>query len=140
MVLSFVFIVVTILTLGIYSPETPLSIRLLLCLCFSFIGGHIPSTLLAAVPVHSPGKEYLGATNGLLSQGSNIGVLLMAPALAAVVGFFGGWDGAPWMFAAAGLIGLASSLAIGRIERKKMNEPEKTSFVSRRFQSPTDDI
>lgn len=117
-VLALVFITVTVLTIGIYSHETPLLMRLFLCLCFSFVGGHIPGTLLAAVPVFSPKKEYLGATNGLLMQGSNMGTLIMAPALAAVVGLSGGWHGAPWIFAVAGLIGLASSLAIGRLECK----------------------
>jgi len=118
MVLCLVFIVITLITIGIYSQKTPLTIRLILCLGFSFIGGHIPGTLMAAVPFYSPGKEYIGATNGLLIQGSNIGTLLMAPALAAVVSLFGGWHGAPWIFVAAGLIGLSSSLAIGRLERK----------------------
>jgi len=117
MVLSLVFIVITLITIGIYSQKTPLTIRLLLCLGFSFIGGHIPGTLMAAVPFHSPGKEYIGATNGLLTQGSNIGTLLMAPALAAIVSLFGGWHGAPLIFGVAGLIGLSASLAIGKLER-----------------------
>lgn len=118
LVLSVVFIVISLVTIGIYTPQTPLAVRLLLCLVFSFIGGLIPGTLMAAVPFHSPGKEYIGATNGLIIQGSNIGTLLMAPALAAVVSLFGGWQGAPLIFVAAGLIGLSSALAIGRLERK----------------------
>jgi MFS family permease len=117
MVLSLVFILITLITIGIYSQKTPLTIRLLLCLGFSFIGGHIPGTLMAAVPFHSPGKEYIGATNGLITQGSNMGTLLMAPALAAIVSLFGGWHGAPWLFGVAGLIGLSASLAIGKLER-----------------------
>jgi MFS family permease len=117
MVLSLVFILITLFTMGIYSQKTPLTIRLLLCLGFSFIGGHIPGTLMAAVPFHSPGKEYIGATNGLITQGSNIGTLLMGPALAAVVSLFGGWHGAPLIFGVAGLIGLSASLAIGKLER-----------------------
>ena len=119
LVLSVAFVVIALITIGIYSREIPLTIRLFLCLAFSFIGGHIPGTLMAAVPFHSPGKEYIGASNGLLVQGSNTGTLLMAPALAAVVSLFGGWHGAPVIFVASGLIGLFSSLAIGRLERKQ---------------------
>jgi MFS family permease len=119
MVLSLVFIFITLFTIGIYSQKTPLTIRLLLCLGFSFIGGHVPGTLMAAVPFHSPGKEYIGATNGLITQGSNIGTLLMAPALAAIVSLFGGWHGAPLIFGVAGLIGLSASLAIGKLERNR---------------------
>jgi MFS family permease len=116
-VLSLVFIVVTAFTVGVYFRATPLVVRLLLCLGYSFVAGLIPGTLLAAVPFHSPGKAYIGAVNGLLMQGSNMGTLLMAPALAAAVGIFGGWHGAPWVLVAAGLIGLYASVAVGRHEK-----------------------
>jgi hypothetical protein len=95
MVLLAVFILVTTSTFGLYFPTTPLALRILLCLGFSIVGGLIPGTLLSSVPFHSPGKAYMGAANGLLMQGYNLGTLLMAPALAAVVGLFGGWHGAP---------------------------------------------
>ena len=117
-VISSVFVIVTLFTLGLYSPQTPLTLRLALCLGFSFIGGIIPATLLSAVPFHSPGRQYLGAANGLLMQGSNLGTLLMAPALAAVVSWFGGWAGAPLIFVVTGLIGLLAALAIGRLEKR----------------------
>lgn len=118
-VLSLVFIVVTAFTVGIYFRATPLVIRLLLCLGYSFVAGLIPGTLLAAVPFLSPGKAHIGATNGLLMQGSNMGTLLMAPALAAAVSTFGGWHGAPWVLVTAGLIGLYTSMAVGRLEKNK---------------------
>jgi MFS family permease len=116
-VLSLVFILITAFTVGVYLRATPLGVRLLLCLAYSFVAGLIPGTLLAAVPFHSPGKAYIGAANGLLMQGSNMGTLLMAPALAAAVSFFGGWQGAPWVLVAAGLIGLSTSVAVGWLEK-----------------------
>ena len=118
-VLSLVFIVITAFTVGVYFRATPLVVRLLLCLGYSFVAGLIPGTLLAAVPFHSPGKAYIGAANGLLMQGSNMGTLLMAPALAVAVGIFGGWHGAPWVFVAAGLIGFCASVAVARLEKSK---------------------
>jgi hypothetical protein len=54
-------------------------------------------------PRHGAGRPPLP-----LSRGSNRGALPMAPVLAAVVGLFGGWHGAPWLFVATGLIGLAA--------------------------------
>lgn len=117
LVLSCVFVIVAAATFGIYSPAMPLSLRILLCLCFSLVGGLIPGTLLAAVPFHAPGPAYIGAANGLLMQGSNLGTLLMAPTLAAVVGLFGGWHGAPWMFVVAGLVGVFAAAGIGWIEK-----------------------
>ncbi len=118
-VLFLVFIVATAFTVGVYFSATPLFVRILFCLGYSFFGGLIPGTLLAAVPFHSPGKAYIGAANGFLMQGSNMGTLLMAPALAVAVGIFGGWHGAPWVLVAAGLIGLCTSVAIGRLEKNR---------------------
>lgn len=130
MVLSAAFVLVTTFTVGLYSPATPLTMRILLCLGFSLIGGLIPGTLLSAVPFHAPGRAYMGAANGLLMQGSNMGTLLMAPALAAVVGWFGGWHGAPWMFAAAGLVGLSAALGIGWIEKAAVSARQAHPAVS----------
>lgn len=118
-VLSLAFIVATAFTAGIYVSAMPLIARLILCLCYSYVSGLIPGTLMAAVPFFSPGKVYLGAANGLLMQGSNMGTLLMAPALAAAVSIFKGWQGAPFVLVTAGLIGVYTSMAVGRLENTR---------------------
>ena len=114
--LSFSFTAVMLTTFGIYSNDTTQSARLIFLLLFSFTGGIIPGTLMAGVPSHSPGKECLGTTNGFISQGSNLGTLLIPPALAVVVSATGGWNGASWLFAIAGSIGILSSLGIRKLE------------------------
>jgi nitrate/nitrite transporter NarK len=118
MLLSFAFIVTALTTFGIYSFGTMPSVRLMLLLLFSFVGGIIPGTLLASVPFHAPAKDCLATTNGFITQGSNLGTLIIPPVLAVVVSVTGGWDGAPWLFAAAGSVGLLSSLGIRRLEAK----------------------
>lgn len=115
--LSFAFTVVTLTTLGIYSNGTPQIIRIILLIIFSFIGGIMPGTLISGVPVHSPGEECLGTTNGVMTQGSNIGTLIMPPALALVVSAMGGWHMAPWLFVITGLIGISASLGIRKLEK-----------------------
>jgi len=115
--LTLSFIVMPLCSVGIYSHSIPQIVRLTLCFIFSFIGGIIPGSLMAGVPVHSPGKDLLGATNGLLTQGANLGPMLVPPVLAAVVDSTGGWHGVPWIFLVAGSFGLLASFGIGRLER-----------------------
>ena len=120
MLLFFAFTVSALSTFGIYSSGTTQSTRLVLLLLFSLIGGIIPGTLLASVPFHTPGKECLATTNGFITQGSNLGTLIIPPVLAVVVGAAGGWNGAPWLFAAAGSIGLLASLGIWKLETTRI--------------------
>ena len=115
--LSFVFTVITLTTLGIYYAGTPQPVRIILLIIYSYIGGFIPGTLMAGVPFHSPGKECLGTTNGVMTQGSNLGTLLIPPALALVVSAMGGWHMAPWVFVISGLIGISASLGIRKLEK-----------------------
>ncbi len=115
--LSFAFTVITLTTFGIYYAGTPQPVRIILLIIFSYIGGFIPGTLMAGVPFHSPGKECLGTTNGVMTQGSNLGTLLTPPALALVVSAMGGWRMAPLVFVISGLIGISASLGIRKLEK-----------------------
>lgn len=114
--LAFSYTVVALTTFGIYSYNTPHSARLVLLILFSFIGGIMPGTLLAGVPLHSPGKECLGTTNGLITQGSNLGTMLLPPTLAIFVSSVGDWNTAPWIFVITGSIGIILSLGIRKLE------------------------
>jgi hypothetical protein len=58
------------------------------------------------ISFYSPNKKYIGASNGLLMQGSNLDMLISAPALAAVVSLFGGWQSAPFIFLQLDRLGL----------------------------------
>jgi nitrate/nitrite transporter NarK len=116
--LTFSYTVVALTTFGIYSFITPQSFRIILLILFSFIGGIIPGTLLAGVPLHSPGTECLGATNGLITQGSNLGTVFLPPTLAIVVSSAGDWNTAPWIFVITGSLGIISSLGIRNLERE----------------------
>ncbi|MFX8723738.1 hypothetical protein ABTM71_19935, partial [Acinetobacter baumannii] len=77
--------------LFVMSPATDPTLRLVLACLFSAIGGIIPGAIFAAVPRHSPGPALMGAVNGLVVQGSNLGVLLGPPVLALMVKLTGGW-------------------------------------------------
>lgn len=104
--------------LFVMSPATDPTLRLVLACLFSAIGGIIPGAIFAAVPRHSPGPALMGAVNGLVVQGSNLGVLLGPPVLALMVKLTGGWDGARWVMPAAGLLGLTLAGLLRRLERR----------------------
>lgn len=77
--------------LGFFPEFLPDSVRYGLCLAFSFFGGMQPASLAAGGPFHAPSPAQLGTTNGYWLQGSQVGQLLGAPAVAFVVTTTGGW-------------------------------------------------
>ncbi len=92
--------------------------RFALALVFSFFGGFLPASVLGAAPVFSPTPAQIGATNGLLVQGSHLGQFVGPPLVAAAVAFLGGWQAGAWIFGACGVGIIAFSLLIGRAEAR----------------------
>lgn len=84
------------------------AVRITAAFVFSVLGGLIPGTMFAIAPDHSPRIQQLSAVNGLMLQGSALGQLLMPPAFAALVAWYGSWSvagpaGLAVMLVAAGL-------------------------------------
>jgi hypothetical protein len=68
--------------------------------------------------VHAPRPALIGASTGLLLQGSNIGGLIGPPMTAALVAS-GGWPAAAWLtFAALGVVAGAALFLHLREKRK----------------------
>jgi CP family cyanate transporter-like MFS transporter len=86
---------------------------------FGFVSGFVPSAMLTAAPHFATSLAQIGAFNGIIIHGANVGVLGAAPAFAAVASHLGGWPAAGAYLALVGVVGLASSLAIRRLERRK---------------------
>ena len=70
---------------GIFVDGVPDLLRLVLAGVYSAVIGVVPGALFTAIPVHSPRPELVGASTGLLMQGSNIGGLLGPPITGALV-------------------------------------------------------
>jgi MFS family permease len=68
-------------------------VRFFLCLIFSFFGGVIPGTIFSTVPALAARHGNLGAINGLVAQGANVGILFGPPLAAALVTASGTWKG-----------------------------------------------
>jgi MFS transporter, DHA1 family, inner membrane transport protein len=94
--------------------------RLVLAGLYSMVIGIVPGALFTAVPVHAPRPQLVGATTGLLMQGSNIGALLGPPITASLVAT-GGWPAAAWFTSAAlAVVALAGAFLQWR-ERRKLD-------------------
>lgn len=96
----------------------PDGVRFVAALVFSFFGGILPASVLGGAPVFTPGLDRLGATNGLMVQGSHLGQFTGAPLVAAVVSLTGGWQGGAWVFAVCGASVATFAVLIGRAEAR----------------------
>jgi MFS family permease len=102
---------------GVFLDVLPPALRLATAFVFSAIASAIPGALFAAVPVHAPRPALIGATNGVLMQGSNIGALLGPPVVAALV-VAGGWSWA-LLYTTPALAGAAiAAWILDRAERR----------------------
>ena len=104
---------------GVFVDGVPDPVRLGLAVVYSAVIGVVPGALFTGVPVHSPRPELVGASTGLLMQGSNIGGLVGPPITGALVAA-GGWPAAAWLTSVAlGLVALAG-LFLHRQERRRL--------------------
>lgn len=103
---------------AVFVEGVPDVARLVLAGIYSMVIGLVPGALFTAVPVHAPRPPLVGATTGLLMQGSNIGALIGPPITATVVSA-GGWPAAAWFTSAAlGVAALAGAFLHWRERRK----------------------
>jgi len=108
--------VASVLAAAVYSGPLPIQAKVACAFGFSAIGGILPTACLAGAPVHAPSPAQVGAVNGIIVQGANLGTLLGPPALAAAVTLTGSWERAGWLPLLAGTIGFILAIALGRTE------------------------
>jgi MFS family permease len=104
---------------GIFVDGLPDLTRLLLAGIYSAVIGVVPGALFTAIPVHAPRRSLVGASTGLLMQGSNVGALLGPPITAALVSA-GGWPAAAWLTSVALGITTAAAVFLHWRERRKL--------------------
>ena len=104
---------------GVFVDGVPDLLRLLLAGLYSAVIGVVPGALFTAIPIHSPRPELVGASTGLLMQGSNIGGLLGPPITGALVAA-GGWQNAAWLTSVALACAAGASLFLHWRERRKL--------------------
>jgi MFS family permease len=104
---------------GIFVDGVPDLWRLVLAGIYSAVIGVVPGALFTGLSVHSPRPELVGASTGLLMQGSNIGGLIGPPITGALVAS-GGWPAAAWLTSVALGVVAVSALFLHWRERRKL--------------------
>lgn len=102
----------------IFLDLLPDGARLAACLVYSLAVGVVPATILGAAPYFAPGPGQIGATNGLIIQGSHLGQFAGPPLVAAAVALTGGWQAGALVFAGAGAGVVLFAGLIAREERR----------------------
>ena len=87
---------------------------------FSCFGGLVPSCVMGAAPFHTPEPALLGATNGLLVQGSNLGTVF-GPLLMSTIAIHLGWTWVPVMTGGAAVL---AALLAGNLRVTTHPQPE----------------
>ncbi|ANY16855.1 MFS transporter [Bordetella pseudohinzii] len=92
------------------APLLPAPARFFAIVCFSAVGGMIPSSLFNAAIRLSPSTKMVSATVGWMQQLSCVGQFFGPPAVAAIATVSGGWQ-ATWIVTAS-LCGIGAALAM----------------------------
>ncbi len=103
--------------LGYVQDGWPDGLRYALCVALSFIGGVIPAAVMTSSAVLARSPQQIGALQGLIMQGSQLGQFIGTPLIAAVVAATGHWASAAWVTTGAATVGVALGLAAWRAER-----------------------
>lgn len=102
----------------LFSDALPDLFRYALCVLLSFVGGVIPASVMSSSTVLARTPSQIGALQGLIMQGTQLGQFIGTPLIAAVVAASGQWSSARWVTAAAALGGGALAIAAWRLERR----------------------
>jgi nitrate/nitrite transporter NarK len=102
----------------IFAERLPDGLRYAACIAMAACGGLAPGALFASVPHNAPAPSLIGATNGLMLQGANLGNTIGPPLLALIVSASGQWSsGAYLLWASLALCG-ACAFGLRAVERR----------------------
>lgn len=112
------FVLMAVSAFLIYDDGQSFAVRLGAAVFLSFIAGAIPASLFSATSVFAPAPNLVGATTGLMMQGSQLGQLLGPVAMAWVVATTGSWNFAPVTLISAAVAGIALTILLHALERR----------------------
>lgn len=115
--IAIAFGVMAISAAGIFGGYVPDIWQVALAFVFSLTGGLLPAAVLARVPALVKSPAQLSTANGVIVQGINCGSLAGPPLMAAVVGFFGGWQDVHWLIIICCVVGAVFAVGLKMSER-----------------------
>lgn len=104
---------------GIFVDGVPDLWRLVLAGVYSAVIGVVPGALFTGLAVHSLRPGLVGASTGLLLQGSNVGGLI-GPPIAGTLVSSGGWPATAWLTSAALMVVAACGLFLQWREKRRI--------------------
>ncbi len=108
------------MTVGMFVLPLPFTAFYACAFAFSCFGGLVPSCVMGAAPFHAPEPSLLGATNGLLVQGSNLGTVF-GPLLMSTIATHLGWTWVPVLTGGAAAI---AALLAGNLRATTHSQPD----------------
>lgn len=105
--------------IGAFLNLLPDGLRYLCCLSLSFSGGLIPAAVISSSAVLARSPRQVGTLQGLYTQGSQLGIYVGTPAIAALVSASGSWQSAVYVTGIAAVAGISLGLVVWSIERRK---------------------
>ncbi|MCW5729917.1 MAG: MFS transporter [Alphaproteobacteria bacterium] len=112
-------VTMAVMALGMFGSGLPVGLRYGMGIVFSMVGGMLPAACLSGAPFHARTQSEIGAVNGVIVQGSNLGSFSGPPALAFMVATFGGWGAVRPYLVGAALAGILCAIALHRLERRR---------------------
>jgi MFS family permease len=114
-------LVMIVMAFGMFAAHLPLSGVYVCCFLFSCVGGIIPGTVLSAPPFYAPSTELIPATNGLLVQGSNLGIVFGPPIISALAAK-AGWSWVPALVLVAASTATVLAFIVNRYASSRMED------------------
>ena len=108
-------LVMIVAAAGIYLPQWPATLRYLLVVILSGVGGLIPASIFAMVPRVAQDRQSTATTMGFVVQFSHIGQLAGPPAVAAVAAAAGGFQLSALVLIPAALGAFAAARGLRRV-------------------------
>ncbi len=108
-------LVMIVAAAGIYLPQLSPTLRYLLVVTLSGVGGLIPASIFALVPQVAADRQSTATTMGFVVQFSHVGQLAGPPAVAAVAAAAGGFQFSALVLIPAALAAFAAARRLKRV-------------------------
>jgi predicted MFS family arabinose efflux permease len=114
---AFAYAFVTVAGFGVFAEGMPVVVIATLAAANLAITGMIPASIFAAAPLFARTAALMAIVIGLVTQASNIGILLGPAAMAYIAEHFG-WARTPWLFVSVTACGLVLAFVMRAVMRR----------------------